>query len=188
MRCVLLIHSAATSQRRAPAPRQRCIFLKTNSHSGSGRPAVHEHTASGRNTSTSRPFSLLLSPHTQGLISQRADVNIQHPPPYLGRSPSLPMTTARHKEGSLHGTLPHRAHVLLLRPALGHVPNTCTYTTPSSARALRNPAGGYTHSGSTFVTFLCLCLFLHLPTHNRRWSSRNLFCDRTSGHCCTTSQ
>ena len=34
-------------------------------------------------------------------------MNIQHPPPYLGRSPSLPMTTARHKEGSLHGTLPH---------------------------------------------------------------------------------
>ena len=46
MRCVLLTHSAATSQRRAPAPRQRCIFLKTNSHSGSGQPA-HEHTSSG---------------------------------------------------------------------------------------------------------------------------------------------
>ena len=102
-------------------------------------------------------------------------MNVQHPPPNLGRSPSLPMTTARHKEGSLHGTLPHRAPVLLLRPALGPRSNTCTYTTPNSARALRNPAGGYTHSGSTFVTFLCLSLFLHLPTHNRRWSSRNLF-------------
>ena len=32
-------HSAATSQRHAPAPRQRCLFLKTNSHSDSGRPA-----------------------------------------------------------------------------------------------------------------------------------------------------
>ena len=140
---------------------------------------------------TPRPFlSPLESTHTQGLLSQGggADVNIQHPPPNLGRSPSLPMTTARHKEGSLHGTLPHRAHVLLLRPALGPLSNTRTYTTPNSARALRNPAGGYTHSGSTFVTFLCLSLFLHLPTHNRRWSSRNLFCDRTSGHCCTTSQ
>ena len=30
-------HSAATSQRHAPAPRQRCIFLKTNSHSDSRR-------------------------------------------------------------------------------------------------------------------------------------------------------
>ena len=39
-------HSAATSQRRAPAPRQRCIFLKTNSHSGNARPA-HEHATSG---------------------------------------------------------------------------------------------------------------------------------------------
>jgi hypothetical protein len=71
---------------------------------------------------TSRPFlSPLESTHTQGLLSQGggADVNIQHPPPNLGRSPSLPMTTARHKEGSLHGTLPHRAPVLLLRPALG---------------------------------------------------------------------
>ena len=29
-------HSAATSQRHAPAPRQRCIFLKTNSHSTAG--------------------------------------------------------------------------------------------------------------------------------------------------------
>ena len=28
VRCVLLTHSAATSQRRAPAPRQRCIFSK----------------------------------------------------------------------------------------------------------------------------------------------------------------
>ena len=136
-------------------------------------------------------FSLLSSPHTHKDFSPKgggADVNIQHPPPNLGRSPSQPMTTARHKEGSLHGTLPHRAPVLLLRPALGPRSNTCTYTTPNSARALRNPAGGYTHSGSTFVTVLCLSLFLHLPTHNRRWSSRNLFCDRTSGHCCTTSQ
>ena len=30
-------HSAATSQRHAPAPRQRCIFLKTNSHSSSSK-------------------------------------------------------------------------------------------------------------------------------------------------------
>ena len=39
-------HSAATSQRHAPAPRQRCIFLKTNSHSDSRRPA-RERRASG---------------------------------------------------------------------------------------------------------------------------------------------
>ena len=85
-------------------------------------------------------------------------MNIQHPPPNLGRSPSLPMATARHKEGSLHGTLPHRAPVLLLRPALGPRSNTCTYTTPNSARALRNPAGGYTH------TWLNICDFsLPLP-------------------------
>ena len=46
VRCVLLTHSAATSQRHAPAPRQRCIFLKTNNHSGSARPACGR-TASG---------------------------------------------------------------------------------------------------------------------------------------------
>ena len=32
-------HSAATSQRHAPAPRQRCLFLKTNNHSGGVRAA-----------------------------------------------------------------------------------------------------------------------------------------------------
>ena len=55
VRCLLLTHSAATSQRHAPAPRQRCIFSKTNSHSDSERPA-RGRTASGHRRSQNGSF------------------------------------------------------------------------------------------------------------------------------------
>ena len=48
VRCVLLTQSAATSQRRAPAPRQRCIFLKqTATAAARGQRASVQRTGTG---------------------------------------------------------------------------------------------------------------------------------------------
>ena len=66
-------HSATTSQRQhAPAPRQRYTCLKTNNHSGSGRPA-HEHIEKqtqrgGTRRKEGHDMWLAVVMHTRGFV------------------------------------------------------------------------------------------------------------------------
>ena len=70
-------HSAATSQRHAPAPRQRCIFLKTNSHSDSRRPASERAQAvkgrRGESSSAQTYYAHTLLPHLRPPVHRRGE-------------------------------------------------------------------------------------------------------------------
>ena len=69
-------HSAATSQRHAPAPRQRCIFLKTNSHSSSSKSERTQAVKGrgGESSSAQTYYAHTLLPHLRPPVHRRCRV------------------------------------------------------------------------------------------------------------------